>query len=238
MITPDSVIDSVINKTKKYIDEILMPIINKHDVALCGNIFTEHHHKNYTDIYINKQKNFVDILTRETEVKTVMEIGFNAGFSTLLMLMSNESITVTCVDICEHPYAFDCYTQIKKDLGDRVILHIGDSREILPRLKSQYDHYDLIHIDGCHYTDVAELDIMNSYFLSKNGTIIIMDDYDCTNHPFNIRGFWDGYSLRYNLTQYDVNFPNPFHDIKVVTNKWEPEYDENKKWYCYNKLKK
>jgi hypothetical protein len=65
-----------------------------------------------------------------------------------------------------------------------------------------------------------------------------MDDYDCTNHPFNIRGFWDGYSLRYNLTQYDVNFPNPFHDIKVVTNKWEPEYDENKKWYCYNKLKK
>lgn len=228
-------IDSVIQKTKAYIDDKLMPIINSYGVELCGNIFTEHHHKNYTSLYIDKQKNFVDILTRESGIKEVMEIGVNAGFSTLLMLMTNDDIKVTCVDICEHKYALDCYTQIKKDFGDRLMLHIGDSREVLPRLAVNRACYDLIHIDGNHYTDVAEVDIMNSYLLSKNGTIIIMDDYDCTNHPFNIKGFWDGYSRRYRLQPYPVRFPNIFHNIKVVANKWDALYDEDNKWISYNK---
>ena len=228
-------IDNIIENTRQYIDTKLMPIINSYNIELCGNLFTEHHNKSYTTLYIDKQKNFVDILTRETNIENVMEIGVNAGFSTLLMLMTNDKIKVTCADICEHKYVLDCYLQIKKDFGDRVTLHIGDSREVLTRLIENNNSYDLIHIDGNHYTDVAEIDIMNSYVLSKNGTIIIMDDYDCDQHPFNIKGFWDGYSARYRLQPYNVRFNTPFHDIKVVTNKWNAIYDNENKWFSYNR---
>jgi predicted O-methyltransferase YrrM len=144
------------------------------------------------------------------QIKNVLEIGFNAGFSTLLMLLSNPYVKLTCSDLCEHAYTIPCYLKLKEIFGDRIHLKPGDSTNTLPTLS---DTYDLIHIDGGHDDVVATSDIINSYHLSKNRTILIMDDYDFPN----LHKLWDSYIAKYNLQKLDIYvYDSPHHDIKFV----------------------
>jgi len=139
-----------------------------------------------------------------------MEIGFNSGFSTLLMLMTNPNIHMTCFDLGEHKYTMPCYEKMKETFGDRIHIITGDSTKTLETVSVTYD---LIHIDGGHQTEVANSDIINSYRLSKQGTILIMDDYDF----HNLKSLWDSYINKYNLKQLNINLYNsPHHDIKYV----------------------
>jgi len=143
-------------------------------------------------------------------IKKVMEIGFNAGFSSLLMLLTNPNIYITCFDLGEHNYVIPCYNKLKKTFGNRINIIIGDSTETL---KNVYDIYDVIHIDGGHTTEIANSDIINAYRLSKQGTIIIMDDYDF----HNLHNLWNRYIIQYNLKKLHINvYYSPHHDIKYV----------------------
>ena len=205
----DFTINNNINKAKTYIDAYLLPIINNCGELLEGNIFMAHHTTHYTDMFINKTKN-ISYMVLNKNIKNVMEIGFNSGFSTLLMLLTNPSIYITCFDLGEHKYTMPCYEKLKETFGDRINIIIGDSRQTLQNVN---DIYDLIHIDGGHTTEVANSDIINTYRLSKKGTIIIMDDYDFEN----LHNLWDSYIIKYNLKKLHINIYNsPHHDIKYV----------------------
>ena len=139
-----------------------------------------------------------------------MEIGFNSGFSTLLMLLTNPNIHITCFDLGEHKYSMPCYEKIKETFGERINIIIGDSTKTIQNYNGVFD---LIHIDGGHSTEVASCDIINSYRLSKPGTILIMDDYDF----HNLHELWDSYINKYKLKPLDINVYNsPHHDIKYV----------------------
>jgi len=198
-----------IQRAKDFINEQLIPIIRGQGEPLEGNIFMIHHTMEYTNVFENKAKNISNLVLNKN-IRNVLEIGFNAGFSTLLMLLSNPYMKITCVDLGEHKYTIPCYEKIKEFFGDRINLIIGDSTVVLPHIN---DTYDLIHIDGGHDTFVATNDIINCYRLSKNKTILIMDDYDFPN----LHQLWDEYVLRYNLkTPNTSNYISPHHDIKVV----------------------
>lgn len=205
----DFTINNNINEAKTYINTNLLPIIHKCGELLEGNIFMLHHPTNYTDIFLNKSKNISNSVLNKN-IKNVMEIGFNSGFSTLLMLISNPNIHISCFDLGEHKYTIQCYEKLKETFGDRINITIGDSTKTLQNIN---DNYDLIHIDGGHSTEVANSDIINSYRLSKQGTILIMDDYDFPN----LHNIWDSYIVKYNLKKLDINVYNsPHHDIKCV----------------------
>ena len=205
----DFTINNNINETKTYIDTNLLPIIHNCGELLEGNIFMLHHTSNYTDVFLNKSKNISNLVLNKN-IKNVMEIGFNSGFSTLLMLISNPNIRISCFDLGEHKYTIPCYEKLKETFGDRINITIGDSTKTLQNIN---DNYDLIHIDGGHTTEVADSDIINSYRLSKQGTILIMDDYDFPN----LHNIWDSYIVKYNLKKLDINVYNsPHHDIKYV----------------------
>ena len=205
----DVTINNNINEAKKYIDTHLLPIIHDCGELLEGNIFMFHHTTNYTDVFLNKTKNINNMVLNKN-IKNVMEIGFNSGFSTLLMLLSNKNICVSCFDLGEHKYTIPCYEKLKKTFGDRINITIGDSTQTLQHVNNIYY---LIHIDGGHSTEVASSDIMNSYKLSKKGTILIMDDYDFPN----LHTLWDDYITKYNLKNLHINVYNsPHHDIKYV----------------------
>jgi hypothetical protein len=205
----DFTINNNINKTKAYIDTNLLPIIYNCGELLEGNIFTIHQTTVYTDVYLNKSKNISNLVLNKS-IKKVMEIGFNSGFSTLLMLISNPSIQVSCFDLGEHKYTIPCYEKLKETFGDRINITIGDSTKTLQNIN---DNYDLIHIDGGHSTEVADSDIINSYRLSKKGTILIMDDYDFPN----LHNLWDSYIIKYNLKILDIGlYITSHHDIKYV----------------------
>ena len=171
-----------------------------------------HNTTNYknNESFSYKPKN-ISNLVLNNNINNVMEIGFNAGFSSLLMLLSNPNIKITCFDLGEHKYTQLCYEKLKETFGERINLIIGDSRETLKEINNVV--YDLIHIDGGHSTEVAESDIINSYRLSKQRTILIMDDY---NFP-NLHELWDKYVKKYNLKSLQVKLHNsPLHDIKYV----------------------
>lgn len=205
----DFTINNNINKTKAYIDTNLLPIIHNCEELLEGNIFMIHHTTNYTDVFLNKSKNISNLVLNKN-IKKVMEIGFNSGFSTLLMLISNPNICISCFDLGEHKYAIPCYEKLKETFGDRINITFGDSTKTLQNVNN---NYDLIHIDGGHATEVADSDIINSYRLSKQGTIIIMDDYDF----HNLHNIWDSYIIKYNLKKLHINVYNsPHHDVKYV----------------------
>ncbi len=198
-----------INKAKDFINKELLPIILSINEPLEGNIFMKHHTTNYTDEFIYKQKNISNLLLNKN-IKNVIEIGFNAGFSTLLMLISNPNIHITCVDLNDHKYTIPCYMKLQSIFGNRITFISGNSVTILPYLKNKYD---LIHIDGGHDDFVAINDIINSYYLSKNGTIFIMDDYDFPN----LHKLWNNYINIYKLKPLNTFvYPSPHHDIKFI----------------------
>lgn len=68
-----------------------------------------HHTHEHTDKFLHKLKN-ISVFLLNKNIKHVMEIGFNAGFSALLMLMSNPNVHITCIDNGEHAYVIPCFT--------------------------------------------------------------------------------------------------------------------------------
>ena len=199
-----------IRSTVLYINEFLLPIIKDSGELLEGNLFMEHHTTTYTDTYLNKIKNIAKLLLNKN-IKHVMEIGFNSGFSVLLMLLTNPTIKITCFDIGEHKYTLPCYEKLKETFGDRINLILGDSTKTLKQVNTIYD---FIHIDGGHSTEVAISDIEQSYRLSKKGTILVMDDYNFEN----IHILWDNSILKYKLEPLDIPlYYSPHHNIKYVS---------------------
>ena len=128
---------------------------------------------------------------KQPNVKNVLNIGFNSGNSTLLMLLSNPSITITCVDIKSHVYVDSCFNIINNLFKNRIKFLCGNSIDILKNLD---DNFDLIHIDGCNNTSVVKLDIENSIKLANPNCIFIIDDYDY--EP--IKTIWDFNTNLYN----------------------------------------
>jgi len=195
-------------KTREYIDKYLLPIIINSGEKLEGNIFMTHRTTNYTNKFINKIKN-IEILSSNKNVKKVLEIGFNSGFSSLLMLFSNPNITLTCLDKARHSYTIPCFNMIKKTFGDRIKLIVGDSTKTIHNID---ETFDLIHIDGGHSVRVAKSDIEQSLRLSKRDTIIIMDDYD----NIKLKALWDSYVKLHKLTRVKRQ-DSIHHDIRKVS---------------------
>lgn len=203
----EQVIRPVINRWKQIIESELFPTIQNSGEYLEGNIYAAGYNMIYTPEYYAKQQNII-LCATNPNVKKVLEIGFNSGFSTLLILLSNPNIHITCVDINIHSYMLPCYNILKNYFGDRINLLIGDSTLVVPTIK---DTFDLIHIDGGHSIDIAEKDIINSIALCNDNCILIMDDTDMDN----INILWNYHSMKYNLSACPFNIFNTFrHSIK------------------------
>lgn len=101
----------------------------------------------------------------------VMEIGFNAGHSALLMLLANPGMKMTLVDLDFHLYTKPCFSFLKEYFD--IEIFYGDSRVVVPTL---YDSYDMIHVDGSHELQYASVDYENVKKLSTRSTIVVFDD--------------------------------------------------------------
>ncbi len=208
-----TLIQGVIRMTKELIKSRLMPIIEQSGEKLEGNLFTQHHHTNFTDRFINKQKNLIN-LSINPIIHNVLEIGFNAGFSSALMLFSNPNLHLTCVDLGEHKYTLPCYQVLQELFPGRITIHIGDSTQVMPTIQNQ--EFDMIHIDGGHLVQVAESDIIHSYRLIRSGGILIFDDYSFPH----LHSLWNKYINQYHLSVLDIPvYHTPDHDIRYVTSK-------------------
>jgi len=167
------IITSILQDWENYLVEKIKPQIEKTSDKIEGNIYSEGGNYSPCKSLVNKQENISELVSNAPEGAEILEIGFNAGYSALLMLMSNPTINLTCVDIKDHTYTPLCFEQIKRDYSNIDIIY-GSSVHILPTLQNK--KYDIIHVDGGHTRSLVQADIYNSLKLSHSGTYLIIDD--------------------------------------------------------------
>ena len=204
-------IKHICNEVYNIINSDLLPLINSFNELLEGSLFNKHLENKTSNSSSDKQYNICNIL-RSHPVKTVLEIGFNAGFSTLLMLLTDPFIKITCIDICEHRYTIPCYEWLAQRFPGRIEFLKGDTEQVLPELVKCGRKYDMIHIDGGHGIQTVFNDIQNSLKLSKPNTVIIMDDYD---FPL-IKFVWDLFISYYKLEKYPSLKEPHDQDVRIV----------------------
>ena len=133
----------------------------------------------------------------------ILEIGSFEGESTVWFLenvLNNPKSTITCID------PWTNYSQNSNSLNDyhspnaewdlslykttffynikesgfenKVITHQGLSQDILPKLITLKNKYDIIFIDGNHVAPSVLTDGVMSWYLLKENGIIIFDDYE------------------------------------------------------------
>lgn len=131
----------------------------------CNNIFL------YAPDMIPKQLNIMEFALKCTNV---LEIGFNAGHSALLMLIVNPNLKIDIFDINHHKYTEPCLNYLNSVFNNRITAHWGNSNETLKNIKES--KWDGFHIDGSHEEEITIRDLNNIYNLSKDSDLIMIDD--------------------------------------------------------------
>jgi predicted O-methyltransferase YrrM len=205
----DEEIKDIISVWRELVETKIIPLVKSLKTHYYeGNIFSLDKTYDYNEKFLDKQQNII-LSCKQPNVKNVLNIGFNSGNSTILMLLSNPNIKITCVDINSHHYVEPCFDIVNNLFKNRIKFLTGNSINILKNLD---DKFDLIHIDGSNNTDIVKTDIENSIKLGNINSILIMDDYDY--EP--IQKIWDFNTKLYNLS--DCNFKiknNIFQSIKI-----------------------
>lgn len=163
----------ILNDNKKHFDK-LHSICKEIGEKVEGNCFTEHLNiDKRIDKLIYKQLNHFNLGLNATNI---MEIGFNAGHSSLLYLLANPNSKLTIFDICEHKYTIPCFKYLQSAFPNRLQIFKGDSTKTIPKfiINNPNTKFDLIHIDGAHFGDIPNQDFYNSLKLATD--IIVWDD--------------------------------------------------------------
>lgn len=115
-------------------------------------------------------------------VRSIAEIGFNGGHSTLLMLVSNPVARIQSFDMGSHTYGRPTWDFLKQQFpAHEMSIAWGDSRQTVPEFhrKNPDQRFDVVIVDGGHDHEVAMADIMNMRALSHKHTILVIDDTPC-----------------------------------------------------------
>jgi predicted O-methyltransferase YrrM len=116
--------------------------------------------------------------SRENGIQ-VLEIGFNAGHSSLIWLQGHPGNRVVSVDLGLHPYVLDAKRFIDLRYPTRHELFVGDSKRLLPVLaqaSAWQRRFGLILVDGGHDYPTARADLENCRAFAQPESLVVMDD--------------------------------------------------------------
>lgn len=175
----------IISKNKHHLEKII-EIINLENEEIEGNCF--YYDKSFKKIKDNNKR--MNLFSLSKNCQNILEIGFGGGHSTLLFLLSNPSSIIHCFDICKYKYTEKCFEYLSSQFPNRIFLHKGDSnREITIFKENTNILFDLIHIDGSHDLQIANIDFFKTKDLAKKDSILIFDD----TYILGLKILWDGY---------------------------------------------
>jgi predicted O-methyltransferase YrrM len=112
----------------------------------------------------------------------ILEVGSYEGRSTLFLLTHFPTAHITVVDLWSASGGERSAIESRFDANvaehaARITKHRGRSAEVLGRLASGAERFDLIYIDGSHFADDVIVDATLSWSLLNPGGVIIFDDY-------------------------------------------------------------
>lgn len=131
---------------------------------------------------------FVQFLLDHPEIKTVLEIGFNAGHSAATFLATRPDINVISIDLAAHDYVIPAKKWIDSLWPKRHLLIVGDSvqaMQVLHNFVPEF-HPDLIFVDGGHDEPYPITDLRNALQFASPSSWIIVDD-TCAHMPAVLR---------------------------------------------------
>jgi len=136
----------------------------------CGSYLFDGYKYEYDIKYYEKQKNLFEIVKKK---KNVLEIGTYMAHSILLMLISNERLKITTIDI-DKTYAEQAIKYLKKRFPQSCLNFIhGDSLRILNSLNEKFDFF---HFDGLHKNKRVTMEFTSCLKLIDNNPSFLFDD--------------------------------------------------------------
>lgn len=122
---------------------------------------------------------------RSSNVKTICEIGFAGGHSTLAYMVANPNATIYSFDDFGKPELTTLAFEILKDEKPDIHLRRGDSTTEVPQFSVEHpDVYcDVISVDGAHHAHFPDEDLNNFKFLSNYPNVVLIDDYHKNDWP-------------------------------------------------------
>jgi predicted O-methyltransferase YrrM len=117
-------------------------------------------------------------LARLPGIRSIAEIGFNAGVSSFNFLDANHKATVYSFELGDFGYRTAAKWHLDKMFPRRHRLILGDSVRTVPQFHVRNPQllFDLIFIDGGHVYDIAMADLRNMRCYAHAGTVLVMDD--------------------------------------------------------------
>ncbi|GAX81192.1 hypothetical protein CEUSTIGMA_g8625.t1 [Chlamydomonas eustigma] len=112
-------------------------------------------------------------------VKTICEIGFNAGHSSIVLLTANPLAKLYSFDLFSFPFSARCRWLLQKLFPNRFHYIMGSSFDTLPWFKDKHGAQvvcDVFSIDGDHSYEGCMTDMVNAFKLMNVGGIIVADD--------------------------------------------------------------
>lgn len=128
--------------------------------------------------------------TINQQVAHTIELGFNAGHSTVLAMSANTNLWYTSIDVCIHSYTRPCARVVAELYGSRFQFLAGGSALHLPRL-SPTGRRTLFAIDAGHRARDLELDLYNTLRLLRSGDSVWIDDTDRPELAAVVRDYFD-----------------------------------------------
>ena len=130
------------------------------------NEMKEYAEKNNVPIITDEGINYIKNYIKENNIKTILEIGAAIGYSSILMALVDEDITITTIERDEKRY-LEAVKNIKKfHLEERITLLYKDAFDV-----ELEEYYDLVFIDAAKAQNTRFFEKFSKN-LSKNGTII------------------------------------------------------------------
>jgi hypothetical protein len=195
---------------KTHLDELLK-IIKAIGEPLEGNIFYQHLDPNpgheLIEQFLPKRAALAMFAMAHNDI---VEIGFNSGFSALLMLTANPNLKLTSVDICEHKYTEPCFDYLASVFPGRIDLVKGDSTQVLAEVLQSNKNLTGYIIDGGHGVTVAEQDLQNVIQFANKDAVLCFDDSDFVELRLmlnlymmsgHLAPIWDPHAVAQNETQ-------------------------------------
>ncbi len=154
----------------------------KHELRVLNSILPDQKAL-YGHIFNNEnmeQVSYYSNVASQPWIRTICEIGFAAGHSTVIYMESNPNVKVYSFDDYGRPHIVDLVRRyIGAKYPERHMIISGDSTVTVPEFARRNPNVkcDLISIDGAHHAAYPWNDIVSMKQLASPRNVVLADDY-------------------------------------------------------------